>query len=514
MSDPKTTRMANSRAASKAVTPSGPDSLSGQVPVDTQIRCAVEGQISPQANGKATPIANWPAGSTTAPPAKLPAAPTDAALEGHKTSRSQSPGDTHMSFAAADDIPGGQRPGDAHDVSAAGDQVSVPANCPSASNETAPVRSNVPSAAIVGAISRLAPPSAGRWHLLRMASRELDEIESVRISTRNRIQQLVSERVDKDGKTRGYGMLPPGICDPGDKKIVDKLLAAVRKLVASGIVLPPPGWDPSVWKFANLAVVFENAEKDAVKQLEAELKRQPLWPWIEAQKGIGPKQAARLLGVIGDPLTRPEIIHDDGTIEPARRRSVSETLSYCGHGDPDRKPRKGMTQKEAFQLGNPDAKKRLRVIAMQCMRLDGVPDKNGRPRALSPYREVYDKAREEYADRVHDKECRNRKPHWADPNGCGTSQHPEWGAPGSPWRPGHQKAAALRKAGKQFIKDLYHEALRLQGEASTTPVSGHVTNGTHARIAADGPDIPIGQRITGTQRARADGENPVGANAA
>lgn len=193
------------------------------------------------------------------------------------------------------------------------------------------------------------------------------------------------------------------------------------------------------------------------------MRKNPLWPWLEAQGGVGEKQAARLLGAIGDPLTRPQIIRDDGTVEPARYRNVSELLSLCGHGDPARKRRSGMTQAEAKATGNPEAKKRVRLIAMSCVKLDGVPDKNGRRRALSPYRLVYDQARAENASKVHASECRNRKPYWAKPNGCGTSAHPELGEAGTPWRDGHQLGDALRKVGKQFLKDLHAEARRLAG---------------------------------------------------
>ena len=89
----------------------------------------------------------------------------------------------------------------------------------------------------------------------------------------------------------------------------------------------------------------------------------------------------------------------------------------------------------------------------------GEPDKNGMARKRSPYRDSYEDARLKYADATHDQECMN----WSrySPNGCGTRANPEWGAPGSPWRPGHQHAAALRKVGKDFLDDLWREATRL-----------------------------------------------------
>lgn len=460
-----TSLQAKLQASPIDMAPAGTDSLNGQMRADTQTFRAVEGQDSPQANRSSSPIVEAPAGSTTAPSAKRDSTPTVGTPEGRKTSRSQGETDTHRGLAAADDLPGGQNPDAAHLLFAAGDQTSVPAISIATSIPHPSVRDQAPPAAK----DTPAPNGAAlladykRWPFLRMASRELDEIESVRIGTDNRLFQLISDRVDTDGQERGRGMLPPGICEPDDKDVVKKLLKHTRQLVSGGVILPPPGWDPYVWKLANLAAGIQQSEADATGQLEAELKKNPLWVWIEAQKGVGAKQAARFLVAIGDPLARPQIIHDDGTEEPARKRKVSELLSLCGHGDPARRPRKGMTQADAMALGNPEAKKRLRLIAMTCLKLDGKPDKNGRARARSPYRDVYEAARAEYATRIHKDECRNRKPYWQAPNGCGTSAHPEWGAPGTPWRDGHQLGSALRIVGKQFVKDLYREAERLQG---------------------------------------------------
>lgn len=487
MNAPQTARPAKDPAAPIVGSLAGHNgSLNGHMTYGTQPPFAVEGQNSPQATSDAAPKPSSPAGNGTAQPANGNAIPTVNPLAGHQAGRDQNGGDIQRPPVPAAGIPG------AHS--------SIDTHAPCGTGEQAPPAANV-----------LAAPkleSSLAAHLLVLAAKEVDELEHARIATNNRLFQVVSDRTDKDGKQRGFGLMPPGVCAADDKDAVKKLLKVVRALVKAGTALPPAGWDTYVWKLALLAVSVEDLEAEAVRQLEGELKKNPLWPWIEAQAGIGAKQAARLLGAIGgDPLIRPEIIRNDGTVEPARRRMVSELISLCGHGDPERRPRKGMSQEEAFKLGNPEAKKRLRVIAMQCVKFTGEPDKKGRVRARSPYRDIYDAARGEYSTRLHGRKCQNAKPHWMSPNGCGTSRHPEWGAPGSPWRDGHIHHAALRKAGKQFIKDLYREAERLHEEA---PVSGHRRPDTHAGPAADGPDIPAGHTASDTQTECACGEQDSG----
>lgn len=71
----------------------------------------------------------------------------------------------------------------------------------------------------------------------------------------------------------------------------------------------------------------------------------------------------------------------------------------------------------------------------------------------SPYRTVYDEARERYAERLHETPCLR----------CGPSGHPA--QPGSPWNLGHQHAAAIRYIGKRFLLDLWREARDIRGAA-------------------------------------------------
>lgn len=153
--------------------------------------------------------------------------------------------------------------------------------------------------------------------------------------------------------------------------------------------------------------------------------------WVKATKGLGEHLMARLIGAIGDPaIASPmrwtEEPPEDHVCDPKRcgegrhlvslpsyRRTVSQLWSYCGHGDPTRKRRKGMTQEEACAGGSPHAKMIVHLMAECCMKC-----------ADSPYRAIYDMARITYQSREG-------------------------------WSLGHQHNAALRKVGKEILRDLW-----------------------------------------------------------
>ena len=180
---------------------------------------------------------------------------------------------------------------------------------------------------------------------------------------------------------------------------------------------------------------LEKAEHAAELELKRAWRRHPLHAWSREpqQKGAGEVLMARLIACIGDPAERPN---------PAK------LWAYCGHGDPARAGAvpKGAIQEELFKRGNPEAKKRVYLLAAQFRRTPGCY-----------YRGIYDDARAKYADRVHAKDCKR----------CGPSGHPA--KAGSPWSLAHQDAAALRLVGKTFLKDLWCAAQLASGT--------HVTNG-------------------------------------
>ena len=173
-------------------------------------------------------------------------------------------------------------------------------------------------------------------------------------------------------------------------------------------------------------------------QAELELKRawrqHPLRSWANEYPGVGEKLIARLVAEIGDPGTRP---------------NVAKLRAYCGHGDPARKRHSGMTQEEAFKLGNPKAKKICWLIGESFVKVN-----------RGPGRENYDKARVKYADRVHETACVR----------CGPAGHPA--APGSPWSLNHQHQAAKRYAVKQFLKDLWVASRHQSSDDQRPPAGG------------------------------------------
>lgn len=234
--------------------------------------------------------------------------------------------------------------------------------------------------------------------LLALAADVLDDAESTRIANENRLRQLTRDEADSDGEVRGFGLTTD---------------------------------DPDVARLAAIVQLYVDLEKQATKNLEKRLRQHPLGPWIKAQKGIGDKQAARLLAVIGDPYLNEQT----GEI-----RNVAKLWAYCGHGDPARKKFKGMDQAELFRLGNPTAKSRVFMIATSCLKAGG------------PYAEVYRERKAATEGRLHDRECRR----------CGPSGKPA--GPSTPWSNAHRHADALRVTGKHILRDLWLEAKRIHEE--------------------------------------------------
>jgi hypothetical protein len=198
--------------------------------------------------------------------------------------------------------------------------------------------------------------------------------------------------------------------------------------------------EPAARAAASAADGLEALERGAVLALQRRLRTHPLGAWVRSVVGVGEKTAARLLGAIGDPYWNP--LHD-------RPRLVSELWAYCGLHGPHGRKRKGVAAN-----WNQDAKVRAYLVAEACIRWDGQPDKNGRPRAISPYRAAYNAARSRYVDKVHTEACAR----------CGPAGKPA--QPGSPWSDGHRHGAAMRLVMKALLRDLWLEAKKVHEVAA------------------------------------------------
>ena len=251
--------------------------------------------------------------------------------------------------------------------------------------------------------------------LLTLASITLDDLEKLRIAQENRYRSLTTHGTSEGGVEWGFGL---------------------------------DDTDPQVAQAGAMVDAIKALEHQGELQLNRLMRKHPLGPWVKAQRGIGEKQAARLLGIIGDPYINA------ATGQP---RTVSQLWAYCGlHTLPARHP--GSDTQMSLAGGeynvaarrrkgekanwSDDAKKRAWLIAVSCMKAGG------------PYRDVYDTRKAATEGRVHAAECVR----------CGPAGKPA--QIGSPWSDGHRHADALRITSKAILRDLWRESRRLHLEGS------------------------------------------------
>lgn len=248
-----------------------------------------------------------------------------------------------------------------------------------------------------------------------------------------------------------FDMMSVGLCadtlddvEGARKAAANRLGALTRSMDNHGFGLPED--HPTVISQRSLYESLVTLEKSVIKTLEKSVKSNALGPWILQQKGIGLKQAGRLLGAIGDPywhngfFETGELDKNGDPVMKAydRPRTVSELWSYCGYGvinGEAPRHRKGVQGK-----WNDAARMRAWNIAGSCLKAQGH------------YADVYYATREHYADAVHQKECHR----------CGPSGKPA--QIGSALSDGHKHARALRKVSKEFLKDMWRESKRLHDE--------------------------------------------------
>lgn len=220
---------------------------------------------------------------------------------------------------------------------------------------------------------------------LAFAAAIVDDLEKIRIANANRyrIMTTPADKPDeKDGVCRGLGL---------------------------------PEYHPMAVMLKNSVIDMKETEAAAVKVLEREVKAHPMGPWIRSKKGIGLKQAGRLLSAIGDPYI------NSSTGQP---RTVSALWAYCG-------------------------------LAPHCKRVRGVKSNwssTAKTRAIL----IADKVIQVGSDELRSVYY-NRRLHTAETN-------PEWTKL-------HSHNDGKRVLAKQILKEMWIEARRLHQEANDEEVS-------------------------------------------
>ena len=200
---------------------------------------------------------------------------------------------------------------------------------------------------------------------------------------------------------------------------------------------------PDVKRLADIVAALSAAEHQAVLHLQRTMRKHPLGAFVKNSKGIGEKQAARLLASIRDPYWND--LHN-------RPRKLRELYRFCGmdvvntsaYGSCESQIGCGAGVAPSKKRGeivhwSPDARMRLWLIASKCVMVG-----HG-----GPYRAIYDEGRAKYADAIHTTECKR----------CGPKGKP---APvGSPLSAAHQHARSIRLIAKAILRDLWQESKRI-----------------------------------------------------
>lgn len=467
MSTTKTSRTASTRANSKLTPPSGdkPVTIKTTPTTNSGTNSMHESSsgVKPATNSQSARDSQSSCavgGSQTTPTTKEAPNPTAVSSSGSQLADSQIRHDTHCAVAVGANFTTSQNPADAHIVRAGGDQTTpkttVPTDSmavassgdkptntdgerkldrrrdwynsltttrqvPSDTHPSAASGSNFPPDQNRNDAHRLIvgrdqtpsshtgrdshrPPAAGpilRDPVLGVLADVLDDLESVRIANENRLRTLTA--TDEYG--HGLTIAHPEIM---------KLAGIVAALNAKAEVLKTVGYPP------DLLPDNGGLEHQAQLNLCRVVRKHPLWEFAKPLKGVGEKQFARLLAVIGDPYWND--LH-------GRPRTLSEFRSYCGFGDATAQRR----QRGQKSNWNTTARSRVWLIAESCMK----------QKESGQYRKVYDAARLHYADAIHTDECKR----------CGPAGKPA--QPGTPLSLAHQHARGLRAIAKQLLKDLW-----------------------------------------------------------
>lgn len=169
------------------------------------------------------------------------------------------------------------------------------------------------------------------------------------------------------------------------------------------------GWamTPAALRWDSHLAALKDLERTVTRELEHAMRAHPLGPWVRSTLGLGLKQTGRLIGALGDPSWNAR--------DERPRRGPAELWAFAGYA-PGQRRRKGERSN-----WNAEAKMRAYLVAESCMK-----------QRRSPYRKVYDDARE----------------HWS----------------GRDVSDGHAHNHALRLVAKAVLRDLWVESMRLRRE--------------------------------------------------
>jgi hypothetical protein len=208
----------------------------------------------------------------------------------------------------------------------------------------------------------------------------------------------------------------------------------------------------------------DDLEEMAKKTLLSVYRREvpePIQQWQSNSLGVGEHLIARLLGEIGHPrIAEPWHWEGEGIGnrvivqgEPYER-SVSQLWQYCGHGKPSYR-HKGMSKDEAMAGGNPHAKAVTWNIVNGIVKASVRKDENDERMSKSVYGQLYLDTKERYADRVHSAPCRGGVSA-ASPTGRSRCKvDARYADVGDPFSAGHINAIAMRRVGKEVLRDLW-----------------------------------------------------------
>lgn len=219
--------------------------------------------------------------------------------------------------------------------------------------------------------------------------------------------------------------------------------------------------------YAEYAASMESMEAYLSKRLVAiyrEVVPLGVQDWAKQTTGIGktsPHMLARLMGHLGHPrLAIPKYWVSQGEngagprrelmVGDAYLRSVGQLWQFCGHGSPKRL-RKDMPQEEILAMGSPVLKSVVHLLAENV-----VKAQVRKGEAIGELGAVYLATKERYRSRGHNGPC---------PGGhsmvagkvvrvrCKVDGR--YADEGDPFQDSHLHAIALRKLGKEILRDLW-----------------------------------------------------------